>query len=65
MIDKNKLLIALNNFKTEFLNQQQSIDDKTNSLSMAGNFQEASAHSNIYPTIDRNITSIEKQIKRL
>lgn len=64
-INKNKLLIALNVFKTELLEQQHAIDDRSNALASAGKYSEASAHSNIWPTIDRNITSIEKQIKRL
>lgn len=62
---KNTLLSLLANFKARLYDYQADIDDKTNALGLAGKFSEASVHSNIWPTIDRNLTSIEKQIKKL
>ena len=62
---KNTLLALLANFKAKLYEFQSDIDDKTNALGLAGKFSEASAYSYILPTIDRNITSIEKQLKKL
>lgn len=62
---KNTLLGLLAQFSAKLYETRNDIDDKTNALGLAGKFSEASAHSNIWPTIERNLTSIEKQLKKL
>lgn len=62
---KNKLLSLLSQFKTSFYEAQHDIDNKTNELGTKGKFSEASSHSFIFETIERNITSIEKNVKKI
>ena len=62
---KNTLLNLALRLELAINDARQDIDAKTNALSIAGNFSEASAHSYHYETLERNISSIKKTIKRL
>lgn len=64
-ITKNTLLNKVLRLELDFNEAQQEIDAKTNALSKAGKFSEASEHSFIIDIIKRNIESIKKQLKKL
>jgi hypothetical protein len=64
-IHKNKLLNLALQLEIAINDAQKDIDDKTNALSLAGKFSEASVHSFHFETLERNIQSIKKTIKRL
>ena len=62
---KNTLLNLALRLELAINEARQDIDAKTNALSMAGQYSEASAHSYHFETLERNIQSIKKTIKRL
>lgn len=62
---KNKLINLLLQFEISFNDIKNDIDKKTNDLANSGNFTEASDYSFINEIIDRNLTSIKKQINKL
>lgn len=62
---KNKLLNLAIRLELALNEARKDIDDKTNALGLAGKFSEASAHSFHYDIMERNITSIKKQIEKL
>ena len=62
---KNALLSLLAQFEAKLYDTRSEIDDKTNAMSSAGKFSEASAHSFIFEIILRNIQSTRKQINKL
>lgn len=62
---KNTLLNLALRLELAINEARQDIDAKTNALSAAGQFPEASAHSFHFETLERNIQSIKKTIKRL
>lgn len=64
-IHKNKLLNLALRLELAINDARYDIDNKTNALSAASKYREASAHSFHYETLERNITSIKKTIKRL
>ena len=64
-ITKNKLLNLALRLESAINDARYDIDHKTNALGLAGKFSEASVHSFHYETLERNITSIKKTIKRL
>jgi hypothetical protein len=62
---KTKLLNLALQLETAINDASNDINDKTNALSIAGQYSEASAHSFHFETLERNIQSIKKTIKRL
>jgi hypothetical protein len=62
---RSKLLNLALQLEIAINDARNDINDKTNALSNAGKYSEASAHSFHYETLERNIQSIKKTIKRL
>jgi hypothetical protein len=62
---KSKLLNLALQLEIAINDARNDINDKTNALYAAGKYSEASAHSFHYETLERNIQSIKKTIKRL
>ena len=62
---KSKLLNLALRLELAINDARYDIDNKTNALSAAGKYREASAHSFHIITLERNIQSIKKTIKRL
>ena len=62
---KNKLINSLLQFEIAFNDTINEIDDNTNRLYNAKEYQKASEASFIAETISRNIQSIKKQINKL
>ena len=62
---KSKLLNLALQLEMAINDARKDIDAKTNALSMAGQYSEASVHSYHFETLERNIQSVKKTIKRL
>lgn len=62
---KNTLLNKVLRLEIDLNEARTEIDAKTNALSTAGKFSEASTHSFIVSTIKDNLTSIKKQLEKL